>query len=58
MDQRIMKVDDDTRKIHPRDDIEDMCEEKKEKEDPPTLKKAWMHQFEILNITLKRGKKG
>ena len=34
--------------LNPRDDIDYMCQVKKEEEDAPALNIAWMHQYEVV----------
>ena len=42
--------------LHPRDNIDYVCQEKKELDDPPELKIAWMHRYEESNATEKGNK--
>ena len=43
--------------LHPRDDIDFICQEGKEEEDSPALTIASMYQHKYLGIILKRAKK-
>ena len=43
--------------LHPRDDRQSICQEKKEKEDPSALKILLMNQYEDLKTTLKSANK-
>ena len=40
-----------------RDDIDDVCQEKKEEKDSPAVKILWTHWHENSKNTLKRAKK-
>ena len=59
MDQRTRKLTAmyKAKALHLRDDIDNKCREKNEEEASPTLKIALMHQYNDLNITLRKNKK-
>ena len=51
------KIDDYAPILYPRDDIDYMCQEKKEEEDTLALRIDLMHQYKDSKTTLKRIKK-
>ena len=56
MDQKARKLMAMHRTLHPRDDIDNMRQEKEEEEDSPALKIALTHQYENFRTPSKRPK--
>ena len=52
MDQRTTKLMTMYKGLHPRDDVDSICQENKEEEDSPTFKIALMHQYNESNRRL------
>ena len=56
MDQKTRKLMTMDKVLHLRDDVDRLCQEKKEEEDLPAFKRASMHRYNDYKTTLKSTK--